>query len=142
MSAEAFASAVAAAAAFAAAAFAAASVAAFFFASAAAVFQSADGTRTIAEITQAVATQLDGSFDEDLTWTALEELDGNGLLEAPLPPRSRGLTRRRLLAVGAAVPLVPVVLAITAPTPAFAASVPSGSTGAPGPTGPGGSTAG
>ena len=92
-------------------------------ASAASVFQSADGNRTVEEIARNAGERLGSDFSEDLVWLALQELDKNDLLETALPLVPRGATRREVLAAGAAAAvLLPVVLAITAPTPAYAQS--------------------
>jgi hypothetical protein len=92
-------------------------------ASAASVFRSADGSRTVAEIAAAAGELLGADFGEELTWLALQELDKNDLLDAPLPRVPLGMTRRDLVTTGAAVAvMLPLVLAITAPTPAQAQS--------------------
>jgi hypothetical protein len=107
-------------------------------ASAAAVFQCADGTRTMADLASAAGERLQAPFTEDLTWLALQELDKNDLLDTRLPLVPEGASRRSVLAAGASAVLLPLVLAITAPTPAYAQSGLSGTTAAA----PGGSTAG
>ena len=94
-------------------------------ASAASVFQSADGSSSVAEIARAASERLGAPFSEDLAWLALEELDKNDLLETPLPLIPQGPTRRDVIAAGAAAAvMLPVILAITAPTPAHAQSPP------------------
>jgi hypothetical protein len=111
-------------------------------ASAASVFRIADGSRSIDEIARAAGESLGAPLGEDLVWLALEELDANDLLEAPLSRDVPRPTRREVLAVGAAsgaaAVMLPMVLAITAPTPAYAASgmstAPPGSSTAPPPT--------
>jgi hypothetical protein len=92
--------------------------------SAASVFRSADGNRSVTEIAKAASDNLHASFGEDLTWLALEELDKNDLLESPLARTATGPSRRDILSGGTvAAALLPLVLAITAPTPASAQSV-------------------
>lgn len=100
-------------------------------ASAASVFKSADGTRSVAEIARESSERLGATFSEDLTWVALEELDKNELLETTLPLVPESAARRSFLAIGATAMLLPLVLAISAPTPAFAQSGPvTGAVGA------------
>ncbi len=107
-------------------------------ASAASVFQSADGNLSVAEIARAAGERLGAPLSEDLAWLALQELDKNNLLETPLPLVPQGMTRRDVVAAGAAAAvMLPLVLAITAPPPAYAQS---GGTGATGPTGGTGAT--
>lgn len=120
-------------------------------ASAAAVFRSADGSRSVADIVRDVSARLAAPVSEDLVWIALEELEKNELLAAPLPRARDGHSRREffLKAGAAAAVMVPMVLAITAPTPAYAQSVTgstlgsstvTGQTGNSGPTGATGGT--
>jgi hypothetical protein len=99
-------------------------------ASAASVFKSADGSRSVTEIARAASKSLGAPFSEDLAWLALDELERNALLETPLPLTPAGATRRDVIKGGAiAAALLPVILAITAPTPASAQSGPPPLTG-------------
>jgi hypothetical protein len=62
---------------------------------------------------------------EEFVWLALEQLGGDGLLEARVrrPPALAGLSRRELIRrVGLAAVALPAVASIVAPTPADAAS--------------------
>ncbi len=97
-------------------------------ASAASVFRVADGTLSVAGIARAAGERLQTPVDEDLVWTALQELDKHDLLDTALPlVPPQGPTRRSVLAGAAA--LLPLVVAISAPTPAYAQS--ANGTGAP-----------
>jgi hypothetical protein len=106
-------------------------------AAAMAVYELADGTRTVEEIAHHLALRSELPADADLVRFTLEQLDRQGLLEtnggffgAAAP------TRRQLLArLGVAAAVLPAILSISLPRPAAAQS--PGPTGATGPTGPG-----
>jgi hypothetical protein len=87
-------------------------------ASAAAVFEACDGTRSAEQIGQ------EGGLDADAVGLALADLAKSGLLEGYVEPSERVSRRtviRRLAVAGAGIGVaVPVIRSITAPTPAMA----------------------
>ena len=96
-------------------------------ATAAHVWETADGARTVPELADDLRTTLasDGQTigadeSETLVRLALEDLGRAGLLHQGIPSISEPMTRRQMLVVAAA--LVPVVASIVAPTPAMAQS--------------------
>jgi hypothetical protein len=87
------------------------------------VWRLADGTRTVAQIGAAARMELGVEVSEELVVFILEELRGDGLIEASGEDAVRvGISRRAMLerlGVGAAM-LLPVIAAIVAPTAAQA----------------------
>jgi hypothetical protein len=87
------------------------------------VWRLADGTRTIAQIGAAAGVELDAEVGEELVIFILDELRGDGLVEAGEEGEVRvGMSRRVMLqrlGVGGAM-LLPVIAAIVAPTAAEA----------------------
>jgi hypothetical protein len=89
---------------------------------AATVFRSADGTRSVADLARLLAPQADPAESEAVVAEALALLADAGLLESAAP--SGGWSRRewvRRAGVAAAV-LLPVVASILVPSPAEAAA--------------------
>lgn len=87
---------------------------------AALVWKSCDGKRTVSEIQQQASRQVGSSTNASIVWYALEQLDKYQLLEASeQPPVARsGITRREFItkfALAAAV--VPLVKSIKVPGP-------------------------
>jgi hypothetical protein len=94
-------------------------------ASVAAVWEHADGLRSIDDIADIVSNELQIPRDRSVILLALQELDAAGLLESSgvehkLPSR-REATRRLALAGGSAAAL-PFITSVIAPTPAMASS--------------------
>ena len=60
------------------------------------VYQLADGTKTVAEISRLMSIKLKSKVPEDLVWLALNELKNNNLLEyeAEVSNHFAGLSRR------------------------------------------------
>jgi hypothetical protein len=85
---------------------------------AAAVFEAADGSNSVAEIGRAAATSLERDVSVADVQEALVELDRVGLLE--LSESGGGISRRRLLQVGGAA--AAGVMVTSALVPAFAAA--------------------
>jgi hypothetical protein len=87
------------------------------------VWRLADGTRTVAEIGAAAGVKLGVEVSEELVVFILDELRGDGLIEAWGEDAVRvGISRRAMLqrlGVGGAM-LLPVIAAIVAPTAAQA----------------------
>ena len=117
-------------------------------ATAAHVWEAADGARTVPELADDLRTTLasdgrtiEADESETLVQLALEDLGRAGLLQQGIASISEPMTRRQMLVVTAA--LLPVVASIVAPTPAMAQShfkppVPT-TTSTPGNTSGGGS---
>ncbi len=97
---------------------------------AATVWKSCNGERTVGEVTALVTVSLGFEVDEQVVWYALDQLSKDYLLEESAVPAESGsgLTRRQLLKrVGVVAAAVPVITAITAPTAwAVNSCVPSG----------------
>ncbi len=95
-------------------------------ASAAAVWRSCDGSKTVAQITAELRRELDPSIDEDVVWVALSDLWTKNLLQGQDEPKTRsGLSRASLLkraGVGAAALSLPAITSLVAPTVAHAVS--------------------
>lgn len=98
--------------------------------SAALVWRSCNGERTIEEIAEVVAEELGEFVDEDLVLIALDNLLDHGLLLSGYESRATveaRLSRRRFIGrvgvVGAAAAAVPVVHTMIVPTPAAAQSM-------------------
>lgn len=94
---------------------------------AACVWRHADGTRSVAALTQLLHTELALPQDPAIVWSALRQLDRGHLLEQPATPPSEYRFSRRDLArhlrlVGAGTLLLPAVLSIVAPEAASAGS--------------------
>jgi hypothetical protein len=97
--------------------------------SAALVWRSCNGERTVDEIATTVAEELGEFVDEDLVLVALDNLVAHGLLLSGYEPRAAAaarLSRRRFIGrvgvAGAAAAAIPVVHTMVVPTPASAAS--------------------
>ncbi len=88
---------------------------------AAIVFESADGTRSVADIARLLAPEADPASSEAVVEEALARLAEAGLLEASEPS---GCSRREWVrrAGVAAVVLLPAVASIVVPSPAEAAA--------------------
>jgi Coenzyme PQQ synthesis protein D (PqqD) len=94
---------------------------------AALVWQSCDGHKTVADLKRVLQNELNPAADEVIVRKALDRLGKARLLREPIT-RPAGMTRRQALGKfgqGAALAfLVPVVTSITAPTPLQAAHRP------------------
>lgn len=104
-------------------------------ATAAFVWNHADGTRSVSDIAAAMSESFQTPIDTRVVWYAIDQLSKKNLMQdrAPVPAQYAHLTRRDLLTkagwVGAAL-AIPVVITILAPTPAHAQScalLPNGS---------------
>ena len=101
---------------------------------AALVWQSCDGRRTVADLSQALHAETGVPADEALVVLALDRLTKGHLLKEPYAaPGSSAITRRdvmrKLAVTGAMTLMIPVVQSMVAPTPAMAMSVKCGSHG-------------
>jgi hypothetical protein len=83
------------------------------------VWQSCDGTRTIAEINDLLGKQLNSQVNEDVVWLALDQLSKENLIQTDYKPNEKfsGLSRREVIRkVGlASVIALPVVTSLVAP---------------------------
>lgn len=93
------------------------------------VWQAADGQRSVEEIAVILHRELGIPADPGVVLLALQDLEGAGLIEEPLPVEARPelLSRRevarKLALAGFSMAMLPVVASIVAPTPAMAASM-------------------
>jgi hypothetical protein len=105
--------------------------------SAAQVWALCNGERTVEEIAQRIAPDLEAATADSLVWCALEQFSERHLLDEPGEPaedaedsdRPREMTRRQMvLGLSLAVGMIPVVESILSPPAALAASGCSGAT--------------
>jgi hypothetical protein len=100
------------------------------------VWQSCDGSRTIASISDVIGKQLNSQVNEDLVWLALDQLSKENLIENKDEVKSKfaGMSRREAVRkVGlASLIALPVIAAITAPVAAQSASCTNNPPGTPG----------
>jgi hypothetical protein len=94
-----------------------------------AVWESADGSRSVDEIAGMLHRELGVPADHSTVHLALEQLEAAGLLEASAgvgsaaERTSRREVARKLALAGVSAALIPLVASVVAPTPAMAASV-------------------
>ena len=93
---------------------------------AALVYRSADGTKSVGEISSAMSTELNMPVSEDIVYLALNELRKNDLLENAdeVPDHFGGLTRREAVkrAGLASMVTLPVIASVVAPSAVMAQS--------------------
>jgi hypothetical protein len=102
------------------------------------VWQSCDGSRTIAGISDIIGKQLKSQVNEDVVWLALDQLSKENLIENKdeIKNKFAGMSRREVVKkVGlASLIALPVIAALTAPvaaqtgtcTPNFPGCLPNG----------------
>jgi hypothetical protein len=83
------------------------------------VWQACDGSRTIADISDAVGKQLNSQVNEDIIWLALDQLSKENLVEKQTESgnKFKGLSRREVIkkaALGTVIAL-PIVTSLVAP---------------------------
>lgn len=83
------------------------------------VWQSCDGSRTIADITDTVGDRLNSPLNEDFVWLALDQLSKQGLIEkqTEVTNKFHGVSRREVIkkvGLGTMVAL-PVITSLIAP---------------------------
>ncbi len=91
------------------------------------VWEHADGTRTVDELSELLSGALSAPLNRDATLIALEDLRNANLLQAPstldgAPMPSRRDLGRKFALAGVSASLLPFVASIMAPTPAMATS--------------------
>ncbi len=84
------------------------------------IWQLCDGTKTVAEISQAVGNKFNAKISEGFIWLALEQLKKDELVESQVAPPAEfaGMSRREIIRkVGfASMVALPVVASMIAPT--------------------------
>ncbi len=91
---------------------------------AALVWKSCDGTRTVSDIARHVKTTKGGEVSDDLVWLAIDQLNESDLLENSLKAPFAGTSRREALKkIGlASMIALPIVASLAAPKSAMASS--------------------
>ena len=86
------------------------------------VWKSCDGNKSIADITKSFESDFGSPVEEDLVWLAIEQLNDKNLLNENLPTNFKGQNRREVIKkIGfAAVVALPIVASLTAPSSALA----------------------
>jgi len=84
------------------------------------IWQMCDGTKNVAEISQAVSRKFNSTVSEGFIWLALEQLKKENLVESEVAPPAEfaGMSRREIIRkVGfASMVALPVVASMIAPT--------------------------
>jgi len=92
--------------------------------SAALVWQSCDGTRSVSDIAAYVGTQSGEKVTDDFVWLAIDQLNANDLLEKQIEADFKGMSRRDVIKrIGlSSMIALPIIASLVAP-PAALASV-------------------
>ena len=92
--------------------------------SAAFIWKSCDGSKSVMDIVQQFESNGRGKVTEDFVWLAIDQLNENGLLENKVAPRFQGQSRRQVLkTIGlASMVALPVIASLVAPKSAFGVS--------------------
>jgi hypothetical protein len=91
---------------------------------AAMVWKSCDGTRTVSQIAEYVGSLAGEKVTDDFVWLAIDQLNESDLLEKQISPDFKGLSRRdviKRIGLGSMIAL-PVIASLVAPPTAMAAS--------------------
>lgn len=88
------------------------------------VWKSCDGTKSVAEIGRLLGSEANKPVEEDLVWLAIDQLNENNLLAQTVKSDFKNQTRREVIKkVGlAAVIALPLISSLVAPTAALAAA--------------------
>lgn len=88
------------------------------------VWKSCDGNKSIADITKSFESDFGNPVEEDLVWLAIEQLNDKNLLSESLQTNFKGQNRREVIKkIGfAAVVALPLVASLTAPSSALASA--------------------
>jgi Coenzyme PQQ synthesis protein D (PqqD) len=91
--------------------------------SAAFVWRSCDGNKSVMDIVREFEANGKGKVTEDFVWLAIDQLSENGLLDGSIPQRFQGQSRRQVLkTIGlVSVVAVPVIASLVAPKSALGA---------------------
>jgi Coenzyme PQQ synthesis protein D (PqqD) len=97
------------------------------------IWQMCDGTKTVAEISQAASQKFKAKISEDFVWLALDQFKKDELITNEFTSVFAGMTRREVIRkVGfASMVALPVVASIIAPTAVSAASCVTSNAGLP-----------
>ena len=92
--------------------------------SAAFVWKSCDGTKSVGDIVRQFEANGNGKVTEDFVWLAIDQLNENGLLDGDVAPRFAGQSRRQVLkTIGlASMVALPVIASLVAPKKALGAA--------------------
>jgi hypothetical protein len=91
--------------------------------SAALVWKHCDGSTTIAEIADALESELKTAIDDRVVWLALDDLGKKNLLQSQSQAYLGSISRRQLVrTLGLMAVCIPVITTMVAPVPAQAAS--------------------
>ncbi|MGD9561130.1 MAG: PqqD family protein [Pyrinomonadaceae bacterium] len=91
---------------------------------AAMVWRSCDGTRTVSEIAQHVGSLSGENVNDDFVWLAIDQLNANDLLEKQVSADFKGVSRRDVIKrIGlTSMIALPVIASLVAPPTAMAAT--------------------
>ena len=91
--------------------------------SAAFVWRSCDGAKSVPDIVREFESNGRGKVTEDFVWLAIDQLNENGLLDGEITPRFQGQSRRQVLkTIGlASLVALPVIASLVAPQNAMGA---------------------
>lgn len=89
---------------------------------AAMVWRSCDGTRSVSQIAELVGSQAGENVTDDLVWLAIDQLSANDLLKKPVKADFKGISRRDVIKrIGlTSMVALPVIASLIAPPTALA----------------------
>ena len=89
---------------------------------AAMVWKSCNGTRSVAQIAEYVGSQSGEKVADDLVWLAIDQLSDNDLLEKPVKAEFKGISRRDVIKrIGlTSMVALPIIASLVAPPTALA----------------------
>lgn len=89
---------------------------------AALVWKSCDGSRSVSDIAKLVEKQAGGKVNDDLVWLAIDQLNESNLLEQQIVANFNGQTRREVIKkIGLSTMIaIPVIASLVAPRSAMA----------------------
>jgi hypothetical protein len=89
---------------------------------AAMVWRSCDGSRTVPQIAEYVGSQAGEKVSDDFVWLAIDQLNANDLLEKPIKADFKGISRRDVIKrIGlTSMVALPVIASLVAPPNALA----------------------
>lgn len=92
--------------------------------SAAFVWRSCDGSKSVTDIVREFEAEGRGKVTEDFVWLAIDQLNENNLLDNEIAPRFAGQSRRQVLkTIGfASMVALPVIASLVAPQKALGAA--------------------
>ena len=89
---------------------------------AALIWKSCDGSRSIPDIAKRVESLVGGNISDDFVWLAIDQLNENNLLEHEISSKFSGMSRRDVIKkIGLSTMIaVPIIASLTAPPSAMA----------------------